>query len=113
LNSDPTIPSNENDPLIVIGMGRTEEGGNSSTTLMSTEIYEIDTEECHELYPEFPVNDKVVLCAAGEGKDRYVHNSSHWKKSKFENNFSHTNPRENIAAAMATVLLLCFRRTKL
>ena len=72
LNSDPSVPMNENDILTVIGMGRTEEDGNVSSTLLRTEIYQIDTVECQQSYPEFLVNDEVVICAAGEGRDRYV-----------------------------------------
>jgi len=71
LNGDPNIPGDKNnDELIVIGMGRTQEGGNVSKTLLSTEIYQVDPVECQELYPEFFVNNNVVICAAGEGRDR-------------------------------------------
>ena len=72
LNSNPAIPRDKNDRLTVIGMGRMEEDGNVSSTLLSTEIYLIDKEDCQKLYPEFLVNDEVVICAAGEGRDRYV-----------------------------------------
>lgn len=69
LNSDPAIPGDENDPLTVIGMGRIQEDGNVSSTLLSTQIYQINTAECQALYPEFLVNDEVVICAAGDGRD--------------------------------------------
>ena len=71
-NGDPSIPANEDDILTVIGMGRTQEDGNASSTLQSTELYQIDTTECQELYPEFLVNEKVVICASGDGRDRYA-----------------------------------------
>lgn len=72
LNGDPNIPGNNDNEMIVIGMGRTQEDGNVSKTLLSTEIQEVDSVTCQKLYPEYLVNERVVICAAGEGKDRYV-----------------------------------------
>jgi hypothetical protein len=72
LNGDPNIPGNNDDEMIVIGMGRTQEDGNVSKTLLSTEIQEVDSVTCQKLYPEYLVNERAVICAAGEGKDRYV-----------------------------------------
>ena len=71
LNGDPNILADKNDELIGIGMGRTQEDGSLSKTLLSTEIYQVDHEKCQELYPEFLVNDEVVICATDEGRDRY------------------------------------------
>ena len=72
LNNDPNIPVNETDVLTIIGMGRMQEDGNASDTLVSTEIHQVDTAECQTMYPEFLVNEDVVICASGEGRDRYV-----------------------------------------
>jgi hypothetical protein len=50
-------------------MGRTEEDGPISNVLRSAMIYPVESWECQDLYPEFYVNDEVVICAAGKERD--------------------------------------------
>ncbi|KAG7370858.1 trypsin [Nitzschia inconspicua] len=68
INHDPEIPQSDQE-LILAGMGRTEEGGDISKVLRKTTVYSIDSGSCQAMYPEFLVNDDVVLCAAGENTD--------------------------------------------
>jgi Trypsin len=69
LNGDAAVPAIEEE-LTLAGMGRTDEDGDISQVLRKTTVFSIDHGVCQQLYPEFLVNDEVLICAAGENTDR-------------------------------------------
>jgi len=67
LNTQNTVPST-NQPLTVIGNGYTQENGVQSDVLLEANVPVVDTETCNVPY-EGAVEDEVMFCAGGEGKD--------------------------------------------
>ena len=71
LNHDSSVPIVD-DELIVMGMGVTREGGNSSQILLEAAVDYVDPNECSGLITALNVSEDVMLCAYRENADRYV-----------------------------------------
>jgi hypothetical protein len=56
----------------VTGFGVTEEDGEISDVLLDTQVFYLDPAICKSSYPDFVVNNEVMMCAGAEGTDRYV-----------------------------------------
>jgi secreted trypsin-like serine protease len=71
-NTDPTYPRVMDDPLTIVGFGLTGEGGNLSTVLRRTEVYEFSTQDCVSYYPQVAAADDDDDSAAVGGGGRYL-----------------------------------------
>jgi hypothetical protein len=54
----------------VTGFGLTEQGGKISNVLLETQLFYLNPALCTAAYPEFLVNDEVMMCANADGVDR-------------------------------------------
>ncbi len=67
LNSDPTSPHTD-EWLTIIGLGLTNETGQSSSELMQVSVEYVDPATCSDDYrSEIPINETVQLCAGVSG----------------------------------------------
>ena len=75
LNNDKNIPSIDAN-LTVLGFGRTAEvNGYLPDVLNGATLGYVDPDACKQAYAAYPwylLDADTMLCAAGEGKDRYV-----------------------------------------
>jgi hypothetical protein len=76
LNNDTSVPRLGDANLTVMGFGRTAEvNGVLPDVLNGATLGYVDPDACKQAYAAFPsyiMDADTMLCAAGEGKDRYV-----------------------------------------
>jgi hypothetical protein len=71
LNNESVVPTDFSF-LTVMGFGNTEEEGQSSNVLLETNLFSLPHGLCMASYPEFLVNNDVMICANEDAVDRYV-----------------------------------------
>jgi hypothetical protein len=71
LNNDPVVPT-DSSFLTVMGFGVTGEKGLPSNVLLETNLFSVPRGLCMASYPEFLVNNDVMICANEDAVDRYV-----------------------------------------